>query len=186
VNTFKEEVDVFIYAIELLTDALNKFNEPNAAVLDVNVFNCEIELLTLAEVVSKFVSLPAAEDVNVFNEVISVVLPPPNDDVDTNVETLLPLPTQVYPFCKDAVNEPVTFNEPVISANPLFCIIKLLPLVKTKDELFVVSEVAIVVNDVTVNEPVIIWFPLNEFEPVVAYEPVFELNCCIELLTLAV
>ena len=84
------------------------------------------------------------------------------------------------------VVEPETLNEPVISANPAFCIIKLLPLVKTKDELFVVSDVAIVVNDVTVNEPVIIWFPLNEFEPVVAYEPVFELNCCIELLTLAV
>jgi hypothetical protein len=138
---FSDELNAFILLIELLTlaeyvfkllteifklavvvskfvnlfaaDAVNEFNEPNAAVEDVNVFNCEIELLTLAEVVSKFVSLPAAEDVNVFNEVISVVLPP-NDDVDTNVETLLPLPTQVYPFANDAVNEPLTFIEPEI------------------------------------------------------------------------
>ena len=58
----------------------------------------------------------SCEAVNAFNELKSVGVP--NEDVDTNVETLLPLPTQLYPCCKDAVNVPVALKLPVISCDP--------------------------------------------------------------------
>ena len=56
VNEFKFETDMLTLA-EVVSkfvnlgavDAVNAFNEPNAAVLEVNKFNCCIELLTLVE-----------------------------------------------------------------------------------------------------------------------------------------
>ena len=46
-------------------------------------------------------------------------LPPLNDDVATKVVILFPLPTQVYPFAKDDVNEELTLNEPDIVCEPI-------------------------------------------------------------------
>ena len=52
----------------------------------------------------------------------------------------------------------------------------LLPLFKVKDELFAVNDELTTAIELTFNEPVIVWFPLNEFEPVVATELVQVFN----------
>ena len=41
-------------------------------------------------------------------------LPPPKEDVETVVVLPLLLPTQTYPFCKEAVNEPEIDKSPVV------------------------------------------------------------------------
>ncbi len=63
---------------------------------------------------------------------------------------------------------------------------KLLPLLNVNEELFTPKDALTTATELTINEPVIDWLPLNWFEAVVANEPVFPftlaLNVLIELL----
>ncbi len=63
---------------------------------------------------------------------------------------------------------------------------KLLPLLNVNEELFTPNDALTTATELTINEPVIDWLPLNWFEAVVANEPVFPftlaLNVLIELL----
>jgi hypothetical protein len=79
-----------------------------------------------------------------------------------------------------------TISEPVISTNPAFCTYKLLPLFKYNDELLADTDELIVVNDTTVNEPVMVWFPTKTLEAVVAALAVNLFNDAVAVFTLEV
>ena len=63
---------------------------------------------------------------------------------------------------------------------------KLLPLLNVNEELFTPNDALTTATELTINEPVIDWLPLNWFEAVVAYEPVFEFNDAVAVFTLEV
>lgn len=63
---------------------------------------------------------------------------------------------------------------------------RLLPLLNVNEELFTPNDALTTATELTINEPVIDWLPLNWFEAVVANEPVFPFTLALNVLIDAV